>query len=139
MARPNPTTVRPHVLKNFENVTGSNYADFIVGSRAVNELDGGAGNDQLQAVGTGDFLTGGTGADKFFYGGSSTETATITVTDFHYNEGDRLVGNPVFSSWVAGSAPDVDGNLQPAWIGTVEGLQLIVLGADTTLSDDWFI
>src|SRR5215208_5919432 len=48
-----PTTVRPHLLKNIENVTGSNYDDFINGSRAVNELDGGAGNDQLLAFGSG--------------------------------------------------------------------------------------
>ena len=148
----NPTTVRPHVLKNIENVTGSNYDDFIYGSRAVNELDGGAGNDHLIANGSGDFLTGGTGADTFnvspVVGAVSRNTETVTVTDFQYNNGDRIDAGdatPAQLDWVFGSANDAEGNPQPAWIGTWQlptggTFELIVLGADTDPTvTDWFI
>jgi Ca2+-binding RTX toxin-like protein len=77
-----------YVLSGVENAIGSNYDDHLQGSRAVNHLDGGAGNDILEPRGTGDFLTGGTGADSFSIQSASK---TVTVTDFHYNEGDRLV------------------------------------------------
>ena len=130
-----PTTVRPRVLANIENVIGSSFDDFLAGNRFVNELDGGAGNDRFLPSGTGDFLTGGTGADKYYFGNVSK---TVTITDFHYNEGDRIVGQSVYS-WVEGEAPDADGNLQSAWIGTVEGLEVIVLGADTAPSAAWFV
>lgn len=133
-----------HVLKNIENVIGSDYRDILFGSRAVNELNGGDGNDRLQAYGSGDFLTGGAGADEFIPLGPFTHT--VTITDFHYNEGDRfdMDGSPQFN-WVQGSGVDADGNVQSAWIGTcnlVSGgtLEVIVLGYDTDPTvTNWFI
>ena len=149
----NPTTVRPNVLRNIENVTGSNYDDFISGNRrVVNELDGGAGNDHLFAYGSGDFLTGGTGADRFdvspVVSAVRRGTETVTITDFQYNDGDRIDAGdatPAQLDWVFGSANDADGNLQPAWIGTWHlptggTFELIVLGAETDPPvTDWFI
>ena len=140
-----PITFRPHVLRNIENVTGSNYADFINGNRAVNELDGGAGNDRLLAFGSGDFLTGGAGADRFdvrqVVGAVRRGTETVTITDFQYDDGDRIDAGPVTPAqldWVFESAND-------AWIGTCHTpsggtFELIVLGADTDPTVlDWFI
>ena len=135
-----------NVLWGVENVTGSNYDDFIYGNlRAVNELDGGAGNDHLQAYGSGDFLTGGTGADTFdvrpVIGSGRRGTDTVTVTDFQYNDGDRIAAGsvtPAQLDWVFEPANN-------AWIGTwdipSEGtFELIVLGADTDPTvTDWFI
>ncbi|UZD98922.1 putative Ig domain-containing protein [Pseudomonas mediterranea] len=64
-------------LKNFENLTGSAYADTLTGNSGGNILDGGAGNDTLVGgsgddrliggAGT-DNLTGGTGADTYVFG-----------------------------------------------------------------------
>ena len=94
---------------------GSNYDDFIYGSRAVNELDGGAGNDQLLANGSGDFLTGGTGADTFdvrpVVSSVRRGTETVTVTDFQYNDGDRIDAGPATPAqldWVFASANDAE-------------------------------
>lgn len=145
-----PTTVRPRVLSNVENIIGSIYDDFIYGSRAVNELDGDAGNDHLLANGSGDFLAGGSGADTLdvrpVVSSVRRGTETVTLTDFDYNEGDRIAAGPVTPAqldWVFGSANDAEGNLQPAWVGTwvlPSGgtFKLIVLGTDAP-SSDWFI
>ena len=135
-------TLQTDVFAGVENLTGSNYDDILGGNRSVNELDGGAGNDLLLAAGRGDFLTGGTGADTLAVTGA---TRTVTITDFHYNEGDRiqLEGGATFD-WVQGSGVDADGNVQSAWIGTCDPLfggtlQVVVLGFDTAPSPGWII
>jgi Ca2+-binding RTX toxin-like protein len=142
---PWPTTTPSSLLKNIENVIGSDYDDVISGSgRVVNELDGGAGNDRLIAYGSGDFLTGGTGADTFdvrpVIGSGRRGTDTVTVTDFQYNDGDRIDAGPV-------TPAQLDWVFEPAngaWIGTWDlpseaTFELIVLGADTDPSEAWFI
>ena len=138
------------ILRNIENIIGSNYNDFLVGNRQVNELDGGDGNDWLQAIGNGDFLTGGGGADRFdvspVVSAVRHRTETVTLTDFDYNDLDRIAAGPVTPAelvWALGSANDAEGNLQPAWIGTWQmpsggAFELIVLGTDAP-SLDWFI
>lgn len=133
-------TYRSKVIK-VENVDGSDFADHLGGSRAVNRLDGGGGDDQLMPMGSGDFLTGGAGADRFYAGAAS---GNVTITDFNSGEGDRIRmdGSPVFA-WDDGFAPDADGIMHQAWIGTCNTLsggtfQLIVLGSATGPSTDWF-
>jgi Ca2+-binding RTX toxin-like protein len=145
-----PSTFSLRVLSSVENVTGSIYNDLINGSRAVNHLDGGAGNDDLFAYGSGDFLTGGPGADLFqvsqVVDSVRRGTETVTLTDFNFSEGDRIdagSATPAQLDWVFGTAPDAEGNLQPASIGTWDlpsggTFELIVLGTDTP-STDWFI
>ncbi|MFL6757815.1 MAG: hypothetical protein ACJ8E4_07420 [Sphingomicrobium sp.] len=136
----NPITL--DVLSGVEKVIGSEHDDSITGSRGVNELVGGAGNDDLIPRGSGDFLTGGTGADKYFI---DAATRSVTITDFHFNEGDRFQMDAAAEfSWVEGTAQDADGNPQPAWIGTCDllfggTLTVNVLGADTAPSADWII
>jgi len=139
-----PTTgvLQASVLAGVENLTGSSHNDILAGNRSRNELNGGAGNDLLLASGTGDFLTGGDGGDTFEI---TSVTRTVTITDFHYSEGDRIriEGGATFS-WIEGSGVDAEGNVQGAWIGTCDLLSggtrtVIVLGADTTPSDDWII
>lgn len=66
----------PRALAEFdsiENVTGTDFADRIVGSSASNVLSGGAGNDTLSmgasaAVGALDLLDGGAGIDTVDFG-----------------------------------------------------------------------
>ena len=47
-------------------------------------------------------------------------------------------------TWVSGSASDANGVMQQAWIATCDfqfggSLQIVVLGADTGPSTDWFM
>lgn len=138
-----PVGLRVNVLVNVENLVGSNYADYLAGNRSANLLDGQGGNDRLLAWGTGDFLTGGTGADQFDVTGVGN--GTVTITDFHYNEGDRIrIEGGANFSWVSGFGQDAQGNVQPAWIGTCDiqfggALQVVVLGFDTAPSANWII
>jgi parallel beta-helix repeat protein len=90
------------MLKNFENLTGSAYADTLTGNSGANVLNGGAGNDTLVG-GSGndrliggegtDSLTGGTGADTYAFG-SVSEMAVGALRDvisgFKSAEGDLL-------------------------------------------------
>jgi Ca2+-binding RTX toxin-like protein len=89
-------------LKNFENLTGSGYADNLTGNSGANVLNGGAGNDTLVG-GSGndrliggegtDSLTGGTGADTYVFG-SVAEMGVGTLRDvisgFKSLDGDLL-------------------------------------------------
>ncbi|TWC12692.1 MULTISPECIES: putative Ig domain-containing protein [unclassified Pseudomonas] len=89
-------------LKNFENLTGSAYADTLTGNSAGNILDGGAGNDTLVGgsgddrliggAGT-DNLTGGTGADTYVFGALAdmgTGTLRDVINGFKSAELDHL-------------------------------------------------
>jgi parallel beta-helix repeat protein len=89
-------------LKNFENLTGSSYADSLTGNSGNNVLDGGAGNDTLVGgagndtliggAGT-DTLTGGTGADTYVFSTLSdmgTGALRDVISGFKTAEGDHL-------------------------------------------------
>lgn len=54
-------------IKNFENLTGSNFNDTLTGNSGSNTIEGGAGND---------IMNGGTGTDKVTY---ANATAGVTV------------------------------------------------------------
>ncbi|TFI57118.1 hypothetical protein E2493_16730, partial [Sphingomonas parva] len=59
-------------LLNFENITGSAFADQLFGNNVANLLSGGAGNDILYGDGGNDLLDGGAGRDAL-YGGSGDD------------------------------------------------------------------
>lgn len=61
-------------LANFENITGSNLADYIVGNSGDNVITGGKGVD---------VLTGGAGADIFNLTASSAATWTVSGARFY--------------------------------------------------------
>jgi Ca2+-binding RTX toxin-like protein len=61
---------------SIENITGSDFADFLYGNGSANVLDGGAGNDNLFGGGGGDTFIGGENSDTVNY---STAAAGITV------------------------------------------------------------
>lgn len=75
-------------LSGFENLTGSAFADVLIGSTAVNKISGGLGADDI---------TGGLGNDILLLG---TDTAIDTV---NYNSGD---GSDAISNFVRGAAGD---------------------------------
>jgi Ca2+-binding RTX toxin-like protein len=56
----------------FENVLGTDYADFIRGNRAANQIWGGGGDDTLYGGGADDVLFGGDGND-WLYGGAGND------------------------------------------------------------------
>lgn len=58
-------------LTNIENVTGSAFADIIIGDSAANILDGNSGND---------YLSGGLGRDQFVF---KEGYGRDTILDFH--------------------------------------------------------
>ena len=69
----NAGTAEGDVLKNIENVVGSNVADTIAGDGMNNLLTGGAGGDKLEGRGGNDTLSGGADNDML-YGGAGNDT-----------------------------------------------------------------
>ena len=63
---------------SIENLTGSKFADKLIGNTANNNLRGGAGNDTLGGAAGNDTLRGGAGADKLV-GGSGIDTASYST------------------------------------------------------------
>ncbi|MEQ1952038.1 hypothetical protein [Mesorhizobium sp. CN2-181] len=58
-------------FNSIENVTGSAFADVLVGDGAANVLAGGDGDDVLAGLGGADLLQGGNGVDTATYAGSA--------------------------------------------------------------------
>jgi S-layer protein len=69
-------------LSSIENVTGTDKADYIIGSAGANVIRGGAGND---------VLTGGAGADTFVFETTATANGTDTITDFTVGTAGDLI------------------------------------------------
>ncbi|HEY4029876.1 MAG TPA: DUF4214 domain-containing protein, partial [Caulobacteraceae bacterium] len=65
-------------LSNFQNLTGSAFADTLTGDANSNVIDGGGGNDTL---------TGGLGADTFVYDPAGGQ---VVITDFSHAQGDSI-------------------------------------------------
>ena len=63
-----------------ENLTGSNFGDFLLGNDGDNILNGGAGNDTLSGTNGNDILIGGAGSDQLFGGTGHTTASYITAT-----------------------------------------------------------
>lgn len=127
------------ILSGIENVTGSGFADSLLGDAGVNVLIGGEGDDTLRGgvgndsliggVGA-DVLDGGAGIDGVIYAASSAgvtidlmagtgaggEAEGDTLVDVENvtgsNYADTLIGNGVANLLVAGSGDDtLDGGL----------------------------
>lgn len=66
-------------LSSIENVTGSRFADVLIGNAGANVLSGGAGDDQLDGLGGNDVLAGGLGNDTI-NGGSGRDTVSYALS-----------------------------------------------------------
>ena len=82
-----------------ENLTGSGFADTLIGNNGNNILNGGAGgdtliggggNDRLIGRGASDTMTGGTGADAFIFVALNDFSASDRITDFSHAERDLI-------------------------------------------------
>jgi len=70
-------------LTSIENLSGSIYADLLVGDSGANTLSGGDGNDTLQGLAGADTLDGGNGTDTVSYINSAIPVvASLTAGSF---------------------------------------------------------
>jgi Ca2+-binding RTX toxin-like protein len=123
-------------LLNFENLTGSAYADRLTGGSAANILDGGAGNDTLSGGLGNDTLYGGAGDDTIYvdspndvaYGGAGTDlvVSSTSLTLGYDVENARLQG---------AGAIDVTGNLLANLIYAGAGDNVIDGGSNLDVND----
>ncbi len=91
---------RLETLKSIENVTGTSYADTLIGTVGSNILKGGSGNDQLEGLGGNDKLYGGSGVD-ILYGDAGND-------DLYGDTGnDRLYGGSGADDMYGGSGKDL--------------------------------
>jgi serralysin len=109
-------------LKGIENLTGSAFADTLIGDGNANMLNGGLGNDALQGGAGDDMLTGGGGDDLFRW------TATV------FNSGDiRSGGRDRVSDFSNGDSLDFSAALEA--LLTVNGTRLGAATSDIILTD----
>lgn len=68
------------VLSNFDNLTGSDYNDTLIGTTASNTIYGGLGNDLIGTggSGTGDVMYGG-GGDDYYYANNASDQHNESV------------------------------------------------------------
>jgi Ca2+-binding RTX toxin-like protein len=87
------------IVTEMENITGSGFADTLIGNLGVNTLNGGAGNDRLfgkdgadvlNGGADNDSLRGGTGAD-IMYGGSGNDTYEVDNVDDIVSEQSNIL------------------------------------------------
>ncbi|UUY09019.1 M10 family metallopeptidase C-terminal domain-containing protein [Pseudomonas sp. J452] len=89
-------------IRNFERISGSNYADTLTGSSAANSLYGNAGNDTLNGGAGNDLISGGSNTDQLS-GGSGADTFDFdaltdsglgalrdVIRDFKLGESDKI-------------------------------------------------
>ena len=68
-------------LLNFENITGSAFADILIGDAGANVINGGAGYDQIIGGRGNDTLIGGSGVPNEIYGGLGDDTYVVSAND----------------------------------------------------------
>jgi len=54
-------------LTDFENITGTDFDDVLLGNNEINVIDGGAGNDAIHSFGGADTIIGGEGIDTALF------------------------------------------------------------------------
>ncbi len=68
------------IYSSIENLTGSAFADTLIGDGGANILDGGAGDDVLEGMGGADTLIGGAGNDTASYAHATGSIAASLTT-----------------------------------------------------------
>ena len=113
-------------LTNIENLTGSDFADTLIGDANANVLDGGAGNDTLRGGDGNDTLIGGAGNDVA-YGEAGDDTYVFSEGDLG---SDQFYGGAGWADEIAVMAADGgSGPVDGPWTVEIDG------GATTTITD----
>ena len=121
--------------------------DTLSGSLGRDSLDGGDGNDVLNLDSSGDFVTGGAGADIFqinlqtSLAGVARPVAADTITDFSADQGDLLIFGLAggILNGVAGPSPLIWRGIMNTSTGAEFGLPLPVGDLGSGFLQAWFI
>ena len=113
-------------LTNIENLTGSDFADTLIGDTQANVLDGGGGNDTLYGGAGNDTLIGGTGNDVA-YGEDGDDTYVFSEGDLG---SDQFYGGAGWADEIAVTAADgASGPVDGPWTVAIDG------GSTTVVTD----
>ena len=113
-------------LTNIENLTGSDFADTLIGDAQANVLDGGGGNDTLYGGAGNDTLIGGTGNDVA-YGEDGDDTYVFSEGDLG---SDQFYGGAGWADEIAVTAADgASGPVDGPWTVAIDG------GSTTVVTD----
>jgi Ca2+-binding RTX toxin-like protein len=121
--------------------------DTLFGALGRDSLDGGDGNDVLNLASSGDFVTGGAGADIFQINlqtspaGVARPVAADTITDFSADQGDLLFLGLTggILNGVAGPSPLIWRGIMNTSTGAEFGLALPVGDLGSGFLQAWFI
>jgi Ca2+-binding RTX toxin-like protein len=114
-------------LSNFENVTGSAFADTLTGNAASNALNGGGGNDILDGGAGDDLLAGGNGDDLYYVDSTLDQTAESG------NQGHdtvRASGSANLSYTLGANVEDLIYSGTGQFGGTGNALDNLIVGGD---------
>jgi Ca2+-binding RTX toxin-like protein len=105
-------------LRNIENIRGTDFADFIIGSEGNNTFVAGGGNDTIGSGGGADLIDAGSGDDMIFVGlGGETIDGGTGIDIVYVDNGTQLLS-------LAQIAPCLtfndDGSVRIAWPGRTE-------------------
>ncbi|MCC6597537.1 MAG: type I secretion C-terminal target domain-containing protein [Alphaproteobacteria bacterium] len=114
-------TIDLNVQTEAFTLTGGDYNDVIVGSRAADTIHGGSGDDIINGHRGDDILYGDEGADIFAF---SATPGIDTIADFNVGEMDKLDISNLLTNFVGGVS-DID-----------DYLTFTVSGSDTLVSVD---
>jgi Ca2+-binding RTX toxin-like protein len=73
-----------------DTINGGGGSDTLNGGAGNDSLDGGGGSDILYGGGGSDYLTGSAGADSFILKALTAMSASVTISDFHTSQNDKI-------------------------------------------------
>ncbi len=112
-------------ITNIESVSGTQFADTLIGNALANGIGGGAGNDVLYGMGGNDVIDGGTGVDQMF-GGDGNDT----ITGGYDSLADGGAGNDILSGGrLTGGAGN---DILTGFAGSYVGVTWVPKGASVT-------
>ena len=132
-------------VTQFENLTGSAFADTLTGSSAANvitgldgndSLVGGSGTDTLVGGGGDDSLTGGASGDHFVFADVVGGVGVDTIMDFSHVQLDKIDLSGIDANTTLGGDQAFTFIGASAFHGVAGELRFVVAGGNTTVLGD---